>query len=120
HLADDIHKLSELISKQSNGFKEKAKVLQVVTTDVRKQISDINSHQEENSKKIFQNTRLSLDSLSDEYKLSGSKAQSVRYKIEDIHKGTGSLVSAVQFHDITHQQMEHTHKVIKEQIEILN
>ncbi|MFO7448267.1 MAG: methyl-accepting chemotaxis protein [Ignavibacteriaceae bacterium] len=116
HLADDIHKLSELISKQSNGFKEKAKVLQAVTSEVRNQIIEINSHQEENSKNIFQNTRLSLDSLSGEYELSASKAYSVHSKIEDINRHTGSLVSAVQFHDITHQQMEHVYKIIKEQI----
>jgi methyl-accepting chemotaxis protein len=114
HLSDDIHKLAELISKQSNGFRDKAKSLISTTTAVENQVVSLITNQEENSKYILKNTRESLNLLSEEFELSSKKASSISAKTENIQKRTGNLVTSIQFHDITRQQMEHVEQVIKD------
>jgi methyl-accepting chemotaxis protein len=114
HLSDDIHKLAESISKQSNGFRDKAKILISTTSAVEKQVLSLIKNQEENSKQILINTRGSLNLLSEEYELSSKKASSITSKAENIQKRTGALVTSIQFHDITRQQMEHVDKVIRD------
>jgi len=112
HLSDDIHKLAESITKQSKGFKEKAKSLVTTTSSVEKQVRLLITDQEDNSKCILKNTRESLNLLNDEYELSSTRAKSITEKTEILQKRTGTLVTSIQFHDITRQQMEHVEQVI--------
>jgi methyl-accepting chemotaxis protein len=114
HLSDDIHKLADSISRQSKGFKEKAKSLVTTTSLVEKQVLSLITDQEANSKCILKNTRESLNLLTEEYELSSKKAYSITEKTETIQKRTGTLVTSIQFHDITRQQMEHVEQVIRD------
>jgi methyl-accepting chemotaxis protein len=114
HLSDDIHKLSESIAKQSNGFKDKARMLLSTTSAVESQVAALIKNQEEYSAHILANTRESINLLSEEYELSSQKSFSITSKAENIQKRTGALVTSIQFHDITRQQMEHVDKVIRD------
>jgi methyl-accepting chemotaxis protein len=116
-LAENINGLAQLIANKSKGFIEKTKLLVEIGKNAKKQIWQLEIHENEVKEKYLENTRASTDSLLEKYKSGSLGTGLLNTKIESIRKDISSLVSAVQFHDITRQQIEQVVKAVKNLID---
>ncbi len=111
-IAENINNLSVLISNKSQGFREKTKYLIDIIKKAQGEIINLQRHQQEHSNSILKNTKTSLQSFIEKNEMSSAEVEAVHTKSENIKKEVSSLVTAIQFHDITRQQIEHVNNVV--------
>ncbi len=116
-IAENINNLSVLISNKSQGFRDKSKSLIETINSARYEIISLQKHQQKYSNSILNSTENSLKSLVKKNELSSEEIGVIHKKSENIKHEVGSLVTSIQFHDITRQQIEHVNSVIQNLIE---
>ena len=119
-IAENINNLSVLISNKSQGFREKTKFLIEIIKKAQGEIINLQKHQREQSDSILRTTKASLHSFIEKNEMSFAEVEAIHTKSENIKKEVSSLVTAIQFHDITRQQIEHVNNVVAKLIEKIN
>ncbi len=119
-IAENINNLSIVISNKSQGFKERTKFLIDIIKKAQGEIINLQKDQQEHSNSILRNTKTSLQSLIEKNVMSSAEVDAVHIKSENIKQEVSSLVTAIQFHDITRQQIEHVNNVILKLTEKIN
>lgn len=112
-VAQNVKRLADLIDANSENVISQSESLTSMVYDSIKKTMELSRKQKETTLDILKETQSSLESLTDLNK----KSVEVSYEIEEdsssICKSTGEVVSSLQFHDITRQEIEHTQETIK-------
>ena len=114
-IADDVERLSVLIS---DSFADILARAGVVSGSVEKTLSGVlalQGEQKEKARSILDNTRKTVTSLIEKNTASTETAGRVSMELERITDSIGEVVSSIQFHDITRQQLEH----VKEALDVV-
>lgn len=111
-IANNIEELSNIIGNKSLAIKEKSYKLISVINENSKKIGKLSSQQKKHTELILNETRQTLDELSEKHSVASKQAEIIASKMDGITKNISELVSSMQFHDITRQQMEHVSEAI--------
>ena len=109
NLAENVENLSIVISDKSSKFRVETESLINLIRNVQYEDINIKRTQQENSKTILNNAKASLNLLIDKNRQSSVKYEIVYSNFQEIQGNIGTLVTSVQFHDITRQQFQHVH-----------
>jgi len=113
-IADDIDKLSVVITDRSSHILSEITVLKDVMNRTAVILHSIDTAREKNQKDIFERIMAGLTSLSEKYQLSSDIATNISERSGKITQSISTVVSSLQFHDITRQQIEHVIESLKQ------
>ncbi len=120
NLADSINNLAGIIAGKSGAFKTKSLELQKTIENAKIQINNLLEYHNKNNGLIENKTRNAIKVLIEKYRSSSDKAEKISGEIDLIHKEVSSLVTAIQFHDITRQQLQNVIEIIAELLDNIN
>ena len=106
-LVEDIKKLAGNIETKSNVLHAQARSLGQLTRQNLIIINEFESKQQGQSRIILDGTMKNLSSLSERNELSVRTLKNLSGQWKAISQSIGEVVAALQFHDITRQQIEH-------------
>ena len=106
-LSDDINKLAGEVEIKTASILERLETLNVLIRENLRKVQELESRQRGGTRTILDNTRASLASLEQKHELSRAAAERIAACFGELSEIIGEIVSSIQFHDITRQQMEH-------------
>jgi methyl-accepting chemotaxis protein len=113
-LAENVDKLSTLINDKVASIIGKISLL---STEIKRATTDLQKleiEQRQQSVIILNHATLSLETLEKKYNLTSQKTESISYSSQNVNQNINEIVTSIQFHDITRQQIEHVSEVITE------
>ncbi len=114
NIADDVNKLSELINLRSAGILQAVMSTHKVISETLSKVNLFEAGQQGQSQTMLDDIIRNFPSLSEKHELSSTTAYHIIGRSEEISRNIGEIVSSLQFHDITRQQIEHVIEVIDE------
>lgn len=114
NIADDVNKLSDLINSKSAGILQAVMSTHEVISETLSKVNLFEAGQQGQSQAMLDDIIRNLPSLSEKHELSSTAACHIIGRSEEISRSVGEIVSSLQFHDITRQQIEHVIEVIDE------
>jgi methyl-accepting chemotaxis protein len=106
-LAENVEKLSAIINDKSANIKHKAEELIRVVKETISSIINLEAKQRQQTSLILNDINENLNSLNEKYGHCSEKADIIESKASLISQNISHIVSSIQFHDITRQQIEH-------------
>jgi len=113
-IAEDIDKLSVVIADRSSHIFSSIISLKDVITHASFTLQSVESAREKKAKDIFRHIIAGLDRLSETYRLSSDMTSLIAVRSEETVRSVSNVVSSLQFHDITRQQIEHVTESLRE------
>ncbi len=107
-LAENVDKLSNIINEKILLIKQKAEFLLVELMRTVTNLTSLEKKQCNEADIIMSKTIKSLNSFNEKRNGLSEKIKMITELSEEVTKNIGKIVSSIQFHDITRQQMEHT------------
>ena len=114
NIADDVNRLSDLINSKSAGILQAVMSTHEVISETLSKVNLFEAGQQGQSQTMLDDIIRNLPSLSEKHELSSTAAHHIIGRSEEISRNVGEIVSSLQFHDITRQQIEHVIEVIDE------
>jgi len=118
-LAENVDKLSSQISDKSKAIGDKASNLKNTMQTAVENLIKLSNDQKSQSESIINNTNHSIAELNDKYYQCSMKVNTVSKNVVSVRSNVGNLVTSIQFHDITRQQIEHVKEIIADQVTAL-
>jgi len=112
-LAMDVEKLSHTVSEKSIGIMQQRQTLSQLITENLAMVRSTEASQHADASSILSGIRSSLEmlaQLNDACADAGSQAGVIA---EEVAADTATVVSSMQFHDITRQQIEHVFEALE-------
>ncbi len=112
HIADDVAKLGGLIESRSGEVRS---ALSLSVQAIRETLSRVNlfeTRERGKSQVLIEAIAGNIVSLSRKHQLSSSAVVDVITRSEGMARNVGQIVSSLQFHDITRQEIEHVTEAI--------
>jgi len=106
-LAENVGDLSALIETKSDDIMERGKLLGVSVGDTLSRVLDHEAALRERARAILADASASLAALVDAHDKGVATVKSVSDRSSGISRSIGDVVTSMQFHDITRQQIEH-------------
>jgi methyl-accepting chemotaxis protein len=119
-LAENVDKLSSQISDKSKAINDKATNLKNTMQAAVENLIKLSRDQKSQSEAIINNTNNSIQELNEKYNQCSMKVNTVSNNVVAVRANVGTLVTAIQFHDITRQQIEHVKEIVADQISALS
>ena len=119
-LAENVDKLSALINDKVTAIIEKTGFL---STEIKRATTDLGkleNEQRQQSEIILNHATLSLETLKKKYNQTSLKTENISRSSQNVNQNINEIVTAIQFHDITRQQIEHVREAIISAAERLN
>ncbi len=113
NLAENVDNQSIVISDKSIKFRTETDALLNLIQNVHTEDENLKNEQQKYLDTILSNSKLSLNLLFDKNKESLSKYEIINFNFREIQKNIGILVTSVQFHDITRQQIQHVYSTLE-------
>lgn len=106
-IAEDVERLSVLISSSFVDILARAKEVSASVEQALIGILAIQARQKEKVRSILDRTYATVRSLIEKNLSSAETVNRISLELETITRNIGEVVSSIQFHDITRQQVEH-------------
>ncbi|AAR34663.1 methyl-accepting chemotaxis protein [Geobacter sulfurreducens] len=119
-LAEDVERLSVSIKEKSTRILGEKDSLGRVITDTLESISRIEASQREDVRRIISETGENLGALSTLHARCSDVANNVATLSAEIADSIGEVVTSLQFHDITRQQIEHVKEALEDVVRHLD
>jgi methyl-accepting chemotaxis protein len=119
NLAENVDKLSGLISEKSKTISVKSVLLNNTISSAIENLKKLSARQREHSESILKHTTHSIAGLKSKYSQCSEKVLNISAGSKMISQNVQNLVTSIQFHDITRQQMEHVKEVFADQISMM-
>ncbi|MBX2975304.1 MAG: hypothetical protein KF721_04160 [Ignavibacteriaceae bacterium] len=116
-LADTVDKLSVMISEKASVINSKSESLVKVISKTAADLNNLEKVQLIQSNLILDNTADTLNAFNSKYVECSDKVNDVMRSFTDISRSISDVVTSIQFHDITRQQMEHVKEAVEEMME---
>jgi methyl-accepting chemotaxis protein len=107
NIADDVEKLSAIIDAKSTDILDAVDLLCKAISETLTNVSTLEAREQEQAKTMLDGAIRSFLSLSEKHTFSATVAGNIMSSSEEISQSIGEIVSLLQFHDITRQQIEH-------------
>lgn len=107
NLASDVEKLSALIASKSSQILKELEPLYAIVDHALSRFLKEEAKEHTKAKEILEQITASLSSLGSRQNLSSGTIQRIENKSSEIGADIGEIVTSLQFHDITRQQIDH-------------
>jgi hypothetical protein len=111
-IADDVERLSVLINSRFADILKAAETLKDGVQQTLSRVLGLETKQEGKVRSILDNAQSTVLSLSEKNQSSAVTAGRISEELETITRSIGEVVSSLQFHDITRQQIEHVKEAL--------
>lgn len=111
-IAEDVERLSVLINSSSTDIAERAGYLNSLVERTLSEVLALEARQKEKVRSVLDKTQASLTSLTEKNTSSTMTAHQISTELATIAGSIGEVVSSIQFHDITRQQVEHVKEAL--------
>lgn len=111
-LADDVEKLAQHIVTHSGRIMDKSKMLRELSSGASEKTFSMQAKQESCTTSAFSGLSVNLEELVRLTQDSRNLSVSLDERGRQTEKSFGELVSSMQFHDITRQQVEHVEEAL--------
>ncbi len=105
-LAGNVDQLATGIETKSANIRERLRALKVLARQTFSKVTGLQSKQRDQARIILDDVQLTLEKLSEKRRLSATTADNISIKSKELLQNIGEVVVAIQFQDITRQQME--------------
>ncbi|MEK7733291.1 MAG: methyl-accepting chemotaxis protein, partial [Planctomycetota bacterium] len=112
-LSDDVKKLAALINTKSVNILKHSKSLSILVRNAISRTQVLLNLQRGSAVNILSDARSSLESLTGLNEKSAETSHQIAKRSSGIYKNIGEVVTSMQFHDITRQEMEHVAKALE-------
>ncbi len=112
-LSDDVKKLAALINTKSVNILNHSKSLSILVKNAISRTQVLLNLQRGSAVNILRDARSSLESLTGLNEKSSETSHQIAKRSSGIYKNIGEVVTSMQFHDITRQEMEHVAKALE-------
>jgi len=111
-LAHQVNELAKDIEAKSNKILAQSQALAALIEHSLMNASTIKELQQDQIQRMIRNTTSSLNSLKERHRQSSAVAGHIADKYRGIYNKIDQIVTLLQFHDITRQQIEHVKETI--------
>jgi hypothetical protein len=111
-IADDVEKLSVLINSRITDILARVRSLSTLTEHTMNTVWHLEGKQKDRTASIVENARHVISSVDQKNVSSAAAAAGISADVEMLARNMGEVVSSVQFHDITRQQIEHVKEAL--------
>ncbi len=119
-IATNVEKLSGIVQEKTGVIKDSIKKLAQFIQQVNDKIKEFSQRENISTKDILSKIENCLTLLSDKYEVYASKIVLIKEDSSNIASNMNAVVSNIQFHDITRQQLEHVDTAFAELLEELD
>lgn len=119
-LAENVEKLSNMISEKATAIHSKAALLQMEVIKTTKELEKLETSQKQQANVLVTNTTQTIGRLEKTYRDSSLKIDEIAKSSGEVSKNIGGIVTSIQFHDITRQQMEHVNEALEEAYNLID
>ena len=113
-LADNVDSMGGIISEKIDIIDKKSDVLQKELSQTSVDLEKLEDEQREQTEIILNNSIRSLDELKHRRDISAQSMENISQRSKSVSQNISHIVSSIQFHDITRQQMEHIKETLNE------
>jgi methyl-accepting chemotaxis protein len=113
-LANDVQQLYFQINEKASSVHDRKKVLNSSISQILERVRSMEAKQRANAGTILDKTGLSLAALSDINSRCSGVAASITSASLEVAGNIATVVTSMQFHDITRQQIEHAGEALTE------
>lgn len=111
-LADNVEKLSSTIGDKTIGIKNQSTYLIKEIVEITSNLDRVETVQNEQSQLILENTSGTLEAFQTKNNQCSKIMSEVLNGSKNVSQNISEIVSSIQFHDITRQQIEHVNEVV--------
>ncbi len=111
-LADDVRKLSEIMEVRTTGISAELEVLGSQVSQTMTGIRKLAEKHRSETASILKRIAASIISLNRKYDAASAMATEIREMSREVSSHIGNIVSSVQFHDITNQQIQRAKRMM--------
>ncbi|MBX3006774.1 MAG: hypothetical protein KF816_01985 [Melioribacteraceae bacterium] len=115
-LAENVDRLSLIISDKISNIRKKKEFLIKVLNSTTSELKKLEKEQKDQSNLILQNINKSIVDFQNKQKATSAGISNINILSTNLVSSVSKIVSSIQFHDITRQQMEHTNEAFEELI----
>lgn len=115
-LAENVDRLSLIISDKISNIRKKKEFLIKVLNSTTSELKKLEKEQKDQSNLILQNINKSIVDFQNKQKATSAGISNINLLSTNLVSSVSKIVSSIQFHDITRQQMEHTNEAFEELI----
>lgn len=112
-LAENVDRLSLIISEKISNIRKKKDFLIKVLNSTTLELNKLEKEQKEQSNLILQNINKSIEDFQNKQKATSTGINNINILSTNLTSSVSKIVSSIQFHDITRQQMEHTNEAFE-------
>lgn len=112
-LAMDVEKLSHTVSEKSIGIMQQRQALSQLITENLAMVRSTEASQHADASAILSGIRTGLEMLSQLNEACSTAGSQAAVIAEEVSADTATVVSSMQFHDITRQQIEHVSEALE-------
>lgn len=106
-LADDISGLTEKIKEKKDNISKGITNLNSIVKNTVKEIENLYKGENRKADSIISSISENFEIMKEDYSENKTRADQIHSKFTEISSSIGSIVSSLQFHDITRQRTEH-------------
>jgi len=111
-LASDVGKLALEIEQKCACLEEWSKKLGMLIQKTLQQVLGLEAALRHKSKIIIEKTMGNLESLKAQHQLATVGAEQLAKRYDSVSRSIGEVITSLQFHDITRQQIEHVQQAL--------
>ena len=119
-LADDVERLSQKTASYSKEISSRLAVMETMLAEARQETEKVHHLQVEDTAKILNRLSRSLEGVYEIQQQADEVGSRLKNRAEQVATAVGEVVSSVQFHDITRQQLEHASRLLQEMHDLLH
>ena len=112
HLSDSIRRLGNLIAGNMSEINAQVSILHSLSKDALRNESALNKGQSIRAMEVVEQTRGVLVQLVENKSKALVQSETLTQSSKSVSQSIGEIVSSIQFHDITRQQIEHVTETI--------
>lgn len=113
-LSDNVRKLANLIDTKATSIMKDKELLAILVKDALSRTQELLKLQQGSALKMLRETQESFESLTGLNKKSAEVSHRIATRSSGVYKSIGEMVTSMQFHDITRQEMEHVGKALSQ------
>jgi methyl-accepting chemotaxis protein len=118
-LSDDVKKLAENIESQSDLLLDRSVALMTVVGQNLEKFRNFEEHQHQQASHILKDAVTNLAAIRGKHGHSSEALKALSFRWEGLARDIAGVVSAMQFHDITRQRLEHVRDALGELVQRL-
>lgn len=116
HLAEIVTSLADEISEKGEAVRQHLRTIRTVTRSNDTKLNDLQTEYQKMLDHVMRDLTSSFHEIDERHEVYGNSIAGIKTKSENAVRNVHSIVQAIQFHDITRQQIEHVLEALNDNL----